>query len=52
VERAGDIGARVQRDKSGGQTNEILFEGPLLALAEKVRAMPVVERRGLRLLGF
>jgi hypothetical protein len=35
--------------KSGGQTNEILFEGPLLALAEKVRAMPAVERRGLRM---
>jgi hypothetical protein len=35
--------------KSGDQTNEILFEGPLIALAEKVRAMPAVEQRGLRM---
>ncbi len=31
------------------QSSEILFEGPLIVVARKVRDMKVVERRGLRL---
>lgn len=31
------------------QSSEILFEGPLLALAKKVQAMKPIDRRGLRL---
>jgi hypothetical protein len=36
-------------DKPHDQASEILFEGPLLAVAQRVRAMPARERRGLRL---
>jgi hypothetical protein len=36
-------------DKSDAEQSEILFEGPLLTLAEKVRAMPATEQRGLRI---
>ena len=36
-------------DHPDDQTSAILFEGPLLAVARKVRAMPALERRGLRL---
>ena len=31
------------------QSSEILFEGPLLMVAGKVRDMKIVDRRGLRL---
>ena len=31
------------------QSSEILFEGPLLMIARKVRDMKIVDRRGLRL---
>ena len=31
------------------QSSEILFEGPLLVLARKLRDMKIVDRRGLRL---
>ena len=33
----------------GDQSSELLFEGPLLALAIRVKAMKSVDRRGLRL---
>ena len=36
-------------DTSDDQASEILFEGPLLVVAKKVRAMSAGERRGLRL---
>lgn len=35
--------------KPDDQSSEILFEGPLLALAKKVQAMKPTDRRGLRL---
>lgn len=36
-------------DFADDQSSEILFEGPLIVVARKVRDMKVVERRGLRL---
>lgn len=36
-------------NRADDQTGDILFEGPLLALARRVREMPAVERRGLRI---
>lgn len=36
-------------NRADDQTGDILFEGPLLALARTVREMPAVERRGLRI---
>jgi hypothetical protein len=36
-------------DRAEDEAHVILLEGPLLALAKKVRAMKVVERRGLRM---
>lgn len=35
--------------RADDQSSEILFEGPLLAVAKKVRAMKPLDRRGLRL---
>lgn len=39
----------VKADSSDDQEAEILFEGSLLTLTKKVRAMPAIERRGLRM---
>ncbi len=39
----------VGTDRPDNQAGEILFEGPLLELARKVRAMPAIQRRGLRM---
>lgn len=36
-------------DGIGDHGFEILFEGPLLQLAKRVRAMPALERRGLKI---
>jgi hypothetical protein len=36
-------------DFADDQSSEILFEGPLIVVARKVREMKVVDRRGLRL---
>ena len=36
-------------DFADDQSSEILFEGPLLTVAKKVRDMKIVDRRGLRL---
>jgi hypothetical protein len=41
--------ATLVRMAAAGQSAEILFEGSLLALAEKVRAMKQPDHRGLRL---
>lgn len=35
--------------QSDDQSSEILFEGPLLSLAMRIKAMKAVDRRGLRL---
>lgn len=40
---------RMPADEKDEQTNEILFEGPLLVLAKRVKAMKPLERKRLKI---